>query len=345
MRTVSALRTVLALTLVAISLAPSALAQKKYSTGASDTEIKIGNTMPYSGPASAYGTIGRTEAAYFRMINDQGGINGREITFISLDDGYSPPKTVEQVRRLVEQDEVLLVFNSLGTPSNTAIQRYMNAKKVPQLFVATGATKWGDPEHFPWTMGLQPSYQTEAKVYVKYLLKTKPDAKIAILYQNDDYGKDYLTGIKDGLGDKAAGMIVGEVSYEVTDATIDSQIVTLKGSGADVLFNITTPKFAAMAIRKAFDVDWHPLQFLNNISSSVGAVLTPAGLEKSVGLFTAGYLKDPTDPQFDDDPGMRDWRAFMAKYYPRVTSATATTSLATTMGRRWSRSFGNAATT
>jgi branched-chain amino acid transport system substrate-binding protein len=305
-----------AVVFVTLALGPSAIAQKQYSPGASDTEIKIGNTVPYSGPASAYGTAGRTEAAYFRMINDQGGINGRKITFISLDDGYSPPKAVEQVRRLVEQDEVLLVFNSVGTPSNTAIQQYMNAKKVPQLFVGSGATKWGDPEHFPWTMGLQPSYQTEAKIYVKYLLKTKPDAKIGILYQNDDYGKDYLKGIKDGLGDKAAKMIVSEVSYEVTDPTVDSQITTLKGSGADVFFNITTPKFAAMAIRKVYDIDWHPLHFLNNVSNSVGAVLTPAGLEKSVGLITVGYTKDPTDPYFDDDPGMRDWRAFMAKYYP-----------------------------
>ena len=293
-----------------------ALAQKKYDTGATDTEIKIGNIMPYSGPASAYGTIGRSEAAYFKMINDQGGINGRKINFITLDDGYSPPKAVEQVRKLVEQEEVLLVFQSLGTPSNSAIHQYMNAKKVPQLFVATGATKWGDPEHFSWTMGWQPNYQSEAKVYVKYLLKTKPDAKIGILYQNDDYGKDYLKGIKDGLGDMAAKMIVAEASYEVTDPTVDSQIVTLKGSGADVFFNITTPKFAAQAIRKAYDVDWHPLQFLNNVSISVGSVLTPAGLEKSVGLITDAYLKDPVDPQFMDDPGMKEWRAFMAKYYP-----------------------------
>ncbi len=300
----------------ALAVCSPATAQKKYGPGASDSEIKIGNTMPYSGPASAYGTIGRAEAAYFKMINEQGGINGRKLNFITLDDGYSPPRTVEQVRKLVEQEEVLLIFQPLGTPSNSAIQQYLNARKVPQLFVATGATKWGDPQHFPWTMGWQPSYQTEARIYVKYLLQTKPDAKIAVLYQNDDYGKDYLKGIKDGLGEKAAKMIVSEASYEVTDPTVDSQIVTLKGSGADVFFNITTPKFAAMAIRKAYDVDWHPLQFLNNVSISVGAVLTPAGLEKSTGLITAHYIKDPVDPQFKDDAPMKEWLAFMAKYYP-----------------------------
>ncbi len=300
----------------ALVFAAPALAQKKYSPGATDSEIKIGNIMPYSGPASAYGTIGRSEAAYFKMINDQGGINGRTINFITLDDGYSPPKAVEQVRKLVEQEEVLLVFQPLGTPSNSAIHQYMNAKKVPQLFVATGATKWGDPEHFPWTMGWQPSYQTEARIYVKYLLQTKPDAKIGILYQNDDFGKDYLKGIKDGLGDKAAKMIVSEVSYEVTDATVDSQIVTLKGSGADIFFNITTPKFAAQAIRKAYDVDWHPLQLLTNVSISVGSVMTVAGLEKGVGIITADYRKDPVDPQWQDDAAMKEWRGFMAKYYP-----------------------------
>jgi branched-chain amino acid transport system substrate-binding protein len=301
---------------VALALAGPALAQKKYSPGASDSTIKIGNTMPYSGPASAYGTIGRVEAAYFKMINEQGGINGRKIEFITLDDGYSPPKAVEQVRKLVEQDEVLAIFQPLGTPSNSAIQQYLNAKKVPQLFVATGASKWGDPQHFPWTMGWQPSYQTEAKIYAKYLLQNKPDAKIGVLYQNDDFGKDYLKGIKDGLGDKAAKMIVSEASYEVTDATVDSQIVTLKGSGADVFFNITTPKFAAQAIRKAYDVDWHPLQMLTNVSISVGSVLTVAGLEKGVGIITADYRKDPVDPQWQDDPAMKEWRAFMAKYYP-----------------------------
>jgi len=295
--------------------APSALAQKKYDPGASDTEIKIGNMMPYSGPASAYGTIGKAAAAYFKKVNDEGGINGRKINFISVDDGYSPPKAVEMARRLVEQDEVLVIFNPLGTPSNSAIQKYMNAKKVPQLFVATGATKWGDPKNFPWTMGWQPNYQTEGAIYGHYIVKTKPGAKIAVLYQNDDYGKDYLKGFKDGLGDKAK-QIVAEVSYEVTDPTVDSQIVQLKGSGADVFFNITTPKFAAMAIRKAYDIGWTPLHFLNNVSQSVGSVLTPAGLEKSVGLITVGYLKDSTDKQWENDPGMNEFKAFMKKYYP-----------------------------
>ena len=290
-------------------------AQNKYGPGVTDTEIKLGQTMPYSGPASAYGAIGKAEAAYFKMINDQGGINGRKINFISLDDAYSPPRTVEQTRKLVEQDQVLATFQSLGTPTNTAIHKYMNAKKVPHLFVATGATKWGDPKKFPWTIGYQPSYQVEAKIYAKYILKTKPDAKIAVLYQNDDYGKDYLEGFKAGLGDKVK-MIVSEVSYEVTDPTVDSQIVTLKSSGADVFFNITTPKFAAQAIRKAADIGWKPLHFLNNVSSSVGAVITPAGPEKAVGLITALYGKDPTDPQFAKDPGMVKWREFMTKYMP-----------------------------
>ena len=296
--------------------ASQALAQKKYDPGASDKEIKIGQTMPYSGPASAYGTIGKVEAAYFRKINDEGGINGRKITFISLDDGYSPPKTVEMVRRLVEQDEVLLLFNTLGTPSNTAIHKYMNAKKVPQLFVATGATKWNDPKGNPWTMGWQPNYQTETTIYAKHILATKPNAKIAVLYQNDDYGKDYLKGLEDGLGDKAKTMIVARASYETSDPTVDSQIVQLQASGADVFVNITTPKFAAQAIRKAYDIGWKPVQYLNNVSLSVGSVLTPAGLEKSVGLITAQYGKDPTDPQWANDPGMNEWRAFMAKYYP-----------------------------
>ena len=301
--------------LLSLALMGLASAQKKYDPGATDTEIKIGNTMPYSGPASAYGTIGKAEAAYFKKINDEGGINGRKINFISLDDGYSPPKTVEMVRRLVEQDEVLLVFGPLGTPSNTAIQKYMNAKKVPQLFVATGATKWNDPKGNPWTMGWQPNYQTETTVYAKHILKTRPNAKIGVLYQNDDYGKDYLKGLKDGLADKVK-MIVAEVSFEVTDPTIDSQIVQLQGSGADVFVNITTPKFAAMAIRKAYDIGWKPVQYLNNVSASVGSVLTPAGLEKSVGIISSNYGKDPTDPQWANDPGMNEWRAFMAKYFP-----------------------------
>jgi len=300
---------------LALAAAPAA-AQKKYDPGASDTEIKIGQTMPYSGPASAYGTIGKAEAAYFKMINEQGGINGRKINFISLDDAYSPPKTVEMVRRLVEQDEVLLVFQTLGTPSNTAIQKYMQAKKVPQLFVATGATKWNDPAGNPWTMGWQPNYQTETTIYAKHILKEKPNAKIAVLYQNDDYGKDYLKGLKDGLGDKAKSMIVAEVSYEVSEPTVDSQIVQLHGSGADVFVNITTPKFAAQAIRKAFDIGWKPVHYLNNVSVGVGSVLTPAGLDKSVGLISTAYLKDPVDTQWATDKAIVDWTAFMKKYYP-----------------------------
>jgi branched-chain amino acid transport system substrate-binding protein len=301
---------------LAVALAaPAALAQKKYDPGANDKEIKIGNIMPYSGPASAYGTIGKTEAAYFKMINDQGGINGRKINFVSLDDGYSPPKTVEMARKLVEQDEVLLVFQPLGTPPNSAIHKYMNAKKVPQLFVATGATKWNDPKTYPWTMGWQPNYQTEGTIYAQYVLKNKPNAKIAILYQNDDYGKDYLKGFKDGLGGKA-NQIVKDVSYEVTDPTIDSQMVQLQASGADVFFNITTPKFAALAIRKSYDLGWKPLHFLNNVSASVGSVLVPAGLEKAVGLISTQYIKDPTDPQWAKDAAVQAWKDFMAKYYP-----------------------------
>ena len=314
----SGIRLCLTALMAALVLAASpALAQKKYSPGASDTEIKIGQAMPYSGPASAYGAIGKAEAAYFDYLNkEKGGINGRKINFISLDDGYSPPKTVEQVRRLVEQDEVLLIFQSLGTPSNTAIHKYMNAKKVPQLFVATGATKWGDPKNFPWTMGWQPNYQTEAKVYAKYILEKYPNAKIAVLLQNDDYGKDYLKGFTDGLGDKAKSMIVAQATYEISEPTIDSQIVALKSSGADVFFNIATPKHAAQAIRKAYDIDWHPVQFLNNVSISVGAVLTPAGLEKSKDIISIQYYKDPSDPRWKDDPEYKDWLAWMKKYNP-----------------------------
>jgi ABC-type branched-subunit amino acid transport system substrate-binding protein len=299
---------------IALAAGPAA-AQKKYSPGATDGEIKIGNTDPYSGPASAYGAIGKAIAAYFAKVNDDGGINGRKIDFLSLDDAYSPPRTVEQTRRLVEQDQVLLMFQQLGTPSNTAVHKYLNAKKVPQLFVATGASKWGDPKHFHWTMGWQPNYQTEARIYARYILENKPAGKIAVLYQNDDYGKDYLKGFKDGLGAKAA-MIVAEASYEVTDPTVDSQMVTLKASGADVFFNITTPKFAAQAIRKAYDIDWKPMHFLNNVSNSVGSVLTPAGLEKAVGVISSAYLKDPTDPQWKDDQAFRDWTAWMKKYNP-----------------------------
>jgi ABC-type branched-subunit amino acid transport system substrate-binding protein len=293
-----------------------ALAQKKYDTGATDTEIKIGNIMPYSGPASAYGVIGKTEAAYFKKINDAGGINGRKINFISYDDAYSPPKAVEQARKLVESDEVLFIFNSLGTPSNSAIQKYMNSKKVPQLFVATGATKWNDPKDFPWTMGWQPSYQSETQIYAKYLLKEKPDAKIAVLYQNDDYGKDYLKGLKDGLGAKAASMIIAEESFETSEPTIDNHIVKLKSSNADVFVDIATPKFAAQAIKKVAEIGWKPLHFLNNVSASVGSVIRPAGYENSQGIISAAYLKDASDPQWNNDPGMKEFYAFLAKDFP-----------------------------
>ncbi|MGY3442254.1 MULTISPECIES: ABC transporter substrate-binding protein [unclassified Bradyrhizobium] len=321
-----------ALALVSAS-GSAALAQKKYDTGASDTEIKIGNIMPYSGAASAYGVIGKTEEAYFRKINAEGGINGRKITFISYDDAYTPPKTVEQARKLVESDEVLMIFNSLGTPPNSAIQKYMNQKKVPQLFVATGATKWNDPKEFPWTMGWQPNYQSESIIYAKYILKNKPDAKIAVLYQNDDYGKDYLKGFKDGLGAKAASMIVAEDSYEVTEPTIDSHIVRLKATGADVFFNITTPKFAAQAIKKNAELEWHPLHFLNNVSSSIGSVIKPAGFEAAQGIISSQYLKDPTDPQWKTDKGMIAWNAFLDKYYPDANRADASVMYAYTVAQ------------
>ncbi|MFI4986125.1 MAG: ABC transporter substrate-binding protein [Alphaproteobacteria bacterium] len=293
-----------------------AMAEKQYGPGVSDTEIKIGNTNPYSGPASAYGQIGKAIAAYFEMVNSEGGVNGRKIKFVSLDDGYSPPKTVEQTRRLVEQDEVLLDFQPLGTPCNTAIQTYLNEKKVPQLFVATGATKWNDPQHFPWTMGWQPNYQIEGRIYAAYIMKNIPDAKIAILFQNDDYGKDYVQGMKDGLGDKYAAMVVATKSYETSDPTIDSQIVALKASGANVFFNVTTPKFASQAIRKVYDIGWKPTQFLNNVSQSVAGVLQPAGLDKAVGIISSYYLKDPADPRWKDDQAYKDWLAWLKKYLP-----------------------------
>jgi branched-chain amino acid transport system substrate-binding protein len=297
------------------AMSGSALAQKKYDTGATDTEIKIGNIMPYSGPASAYGVIGKTEEAYFRKINAEGGINGRKINFVTYDDGYSPPKAVEQARKLVESDEVLLIFNSLGTPSNSAIQKYMNNKKVPQLFVATGASKWNDPKDFPWTMGWQPSYQSEARIYAKFLLKNKPDGKIAIMYQNDDFGKDYLKGLKDGLGAKAS-MIIAEESYETTEPTIDNHIVKLKASGADVFLNITTPKFAAQAIKKIAEIGWKPMHIVSNVSASVGSVIKPAGFENSQDILSAAYAKDGADSQWDNDPGMKNLYAFLEKYYP-----------------------------
>jgi branched-chain amino acid transport system substrate-binding protein len=302
--------------LLAFAFTQPVIAQKQYGPGVTDTEIKLGQTVPYSGPASSYGTIGKVEAAYFRMINEHGGVNGRKIDLISLDDGYSPPKTVEQVRRLVEEDHVLGTFQTLGTPTNTAIVNYMNEHKVPQLFVATGATKWGDYKHTPWTMGWQPTYQTEGHIYAKYILKNLPNAKIGILYQNDDYGKDYVKGLKDGLGDNAAKMIVKEVSYETSDPTVDSQVVSLQQSGADLFYNVAIPKFAAQAIRKAYDIGWHPTQILNNVSASIAATLIPAGAEKAVGIISTQYLKEPLDPTWANDKGIEDWRAFMKQYYP-----------------------------
>jgi ABC-type branched-subunit amino acid transport system substrate-binding protein len=284
--------------------------------GVTATEIKVGNTNPYSGPASAYGTIGKAIGAYFKKVNDEGGVNGRKINYITYDDGYAPPKTVEMVRKLVEQDQVALLFQTLGTPPNSAIHRYMNQQKTPHLFVATGATKWNDPKNFPWTMGWQPNYQSETQVYAKYLLKNKPDAKIAVLFQNDDYGKDYLKGLKDGLGAKAASMIVAEESYETSEPSIDNHIVKLKATGADVFVNITTPKFAAQAIKKNAELGWKPLHFLNNVSASVGSVIKPAGYENAQDIISASYSKDPTDKQWDNDPGMKEFYAFMAKYFP-----------------------------
>ena len=298
-----------------------ALAQKTYDTGATDSEIKIGNVEAYSGPASAYGIIGKTEDAYFKMINDQGGINGRKINFISYDDGYSPPKTVEQIRKLIESDEVLLVFNALGTPTQTAVQKYQNAKKVPQLFVATGASKWNDPKDFPWTMGFQPSYRVEARIFAKYILKTKPDAKVAVFYQNDDFGKDYVLGLKEVFGDKSSSIIVAEESYETTEPSIDSHIVKLKGTGADVLVNISTPKFAAQAIKKIAELEWKPMHVMTDVSISIGAVMKPAGLEASEGVLSATYIKDASDPQWKDDEGMKKFMAFIDKYMPGANLA------------------------
>src|ERR1700704_2439277 len=310
------LATLSAALVVLAASSSGALAQKKYDTGATDTEIKIGNIMPYSGPASAYGVIGTTEAKYFQKINAEGGINGRKINFISYDDAYSPPKTVEQARKLVESDEVLFIFNSLGTPPNSAIQKYMNSKKVPQLFVATGAPKWNDPKDFPWTMGWQPNYQSESQIYAKYILKEKPEAKIAVLYQNDDYGKDYLKGLKDGLGAKAASMIVAEESFETSEPTIDNHIVKLKATNADIFVNIATPKFAAQAIKKLAEIQWKPLHILNNVSASVGRVIKPAGYENSQDIISAAYLKDASDKQWDNDPGMKEFYAFLEKDFP-----------------------------
>ena len=295
---------------------------KKYDAGASDAAIKIGNITPYSGPASAYGTVGKAMAAYFKMVNDRGGINGRKVDFISYDDAYSPPKTVEQARKLVESDEVLLVAGSFGTAGNSAIQKYLNQKHVPQLFVVSGASRFNDPEHFPWTMGLGATYRIETSIYAAYVLKEKPSAKIAVLYQNDDAGKELLKGIKEGLGDKVS-QIVAESAYEVTEPTIDSHIVNLKASGADVLFSLATPKFAAQSIKKAAEIDWHPLHFLPVVSSSIGATLAPAGFQNSKGVISAAFLKDATDPQWKEDSGMAHYRDFMSKYMPDADRADA----------------------
>ena len=300
----------------AVASAPT-WAQKKYDAGATDKEIKIGGISPYSGPASSYGTIGKAIGAYFAKVNAEGGINGRKLTWVSYDDGYNPAKTVEMARKLVEQDEVLFIFNVLGTPPNSSIHKYMNQKKVPQLFNATGATKWGDPKNFPWTMGWQPSYQSEARIFAQHILDTKPNAKIGILYQNDDYGKDYLKGFEDGLGDKAKTMIITKLSYEATDPTIDSQMVSLKASGADTFFNITIPKFAAQAIKKAAEIGWKPTHYLNGVSSSVASVIIPAGAANAVDVMTAFYLKDPTDTQWQSSKEYKDWLEWMQKYYPQ----------------------------
>src|ERR1700754_1319998 len=312
----SSLVSIAVATALAALTSHGALAQKKYDTGATDTEIKIGNIEAYSGPASAYGMIGKTEEAYFKMINDAGGGNGRKINFVTYDDGYSPPKTVEQTRKLIESDEVLLIFNALGTPTQTAVQKYQNTKKVPQLFVATGASKWNDPKAFPWTMGFQPSYRVEARIFAKYILKNKPDAKVAVFYQNDDFGKDYVAGLKDIFGDKASSIIIAEESYETTEPSIDSHIVKLKGTGADVLFNISTPKFAAQAIKKMAELEWKPMHLMTDVSISIGAVMKPAGLEASEGVLSAGYLKDASDPQWKNDEGMKKFMAFADKYMP-----------------------------
>ena len=309
-----------AATVSLLAIPQQASAQKKYDTGATDTEIKIGNIQAYSGPASAYGVIGKTQEAYFKMINDQGGINGRKINFITYDDGYSPPKAVEQARKLIENDEVLLIFGALGTPSNSAIHRYHNAKKVPQLFIATGSSKWNDPKNFPWTMGWQPSYRAEAQIFAKYIMKEKPNAKVAILYQNDDFGKDYLLGIKDVFGATSKLLIVEE-SYEISEPSIDSHIVKLKATGADVLVDITTPKFAAQTIKKMAEIEWKPMHLLTDVSISVGAVMKPAGFENAEGILSAGYMMDASDPQWKDNEGMKKFFVFLNKYMPGANPA------------------------
>ena len=310
----------LSATVLALAGTPT-LAQKKYDTGVTDTEIKVGNIMPYSGPASAYGIIGKTMSAYFRMINDNGGVNGRKINFITYDDAYSPPKTVEQARKLVESDEVFLIFASLGTAPNAAIQKYMNNMKVPQLFVATGASRWGDPEHFPWTIGWQPNYRAEGRVYATYILQHHPTAKIGVLFQNDDFGKDYVLGLRDVLREKYDQMVVSSVPYEIAMPTVELQVVAIKSMNPDIFINVATPKFAAQAIKKVAELGWHPIHIMTNVSASVGAVLRPAGMENSKGILSAGYQMDVTDPQWDSTPGMKRFRAFMEKYYPEADRA------------------------
>ena len=300
----------------ALSAAGPALAQKQYGPGVSDTEVKIGNFVPYSGPASAYGIVGKTEATYIKMLNDKGGINGRKITWLSYDDAYSPPKAVEQTRKLVESDEVLFLFQTLGTPSNTAVMKYMNQKKVPQIMLSSGGTKFGDdPKAFPWTMPFNPPYQAEGRIYAKWIMENYPNAKIGVLVQNDDYGKDIYKGVRDGLGEKTS-MIIAEASYDLTEPTVDSQVVKLKSSGADLLLNLTTPKFAAMAIRKMGELGWKPVHILNNVSASTGAVIKPAGYEYAQDAITASYIKDPTDPMWKDDPAIMEWEAFLRDYAP-----------------------------
>jgi ABC-type branched-subunit amino acid transport system substrate-binding protein len=310
-----------------VLMTTAANAQKKYDPGATDTEIKIGNIMPYSGPASSYGVIGKTEAAFINMINAEGGINGRKIDFVSYDDAYSPPKAIEQARKLVESDEVLFIFQSLGTPSNSAIMKYMNSKKVPQLFVASGGTKFGDPKNFPWTMGFQPNYQSEGRIYAKYILDNFPNSKIAVFWQNDDAGKDQFKGLKDGLGDKV-NMIIADKSYEVSDPSIDSQIVALHDSGADIFFSWAAPKGSAQAIRKVGELGWKPKFFLANTATTVASVLKPAGLEYSKGIISTIYIKDPSDPRWNDDPGVKKWREFMDKYYPEGDKTNANNAYA-----------------
>lgn len=305
-----------------MAAAPAVWAQKKYDDGVTDTEIKIGNTNPYSGPASVYAAIGKTIDAYFKAVNDQGGINGRKIKFISLDDGYVPSKTVEVVRQMVESDKIFALFQSLGTPPNTAIHKYMNQKKVPQLYVATGASKWGNPKEFPWTMGFQPDYHTEAVIYAKHMLANVKNPKIGILSQNDDFGRDYLGGLKEGLG-KDVDKIVKSVTFEATDPTVDSQIIQLKDSGANVFMNFAGPKAAVQAIRKSVDIDWKPVQYITNVSVSVAAVMKPAGFENAQGIMTASYMMDATDKQWDDNAEMKTWRAWMDKNMPGANKADA----------------------